>query len=434
MKKLFIILMLSFLPHFLYAQTDPVKIDSLFYKLYRSSKQAELVSNPDKYKGEVTIPSTVKYDGNIYNVTTIGYRAFKNCYSLTSVNIPNSVSIIRDSAFEGCTGLTSITIPNSVKTISIFAFTGCSSLISINMSNSVTAINSSVFEDCSSLTSITIPNSAKSIGSYAFSGCTNLTSITIPNSVESIGEWAFNLCNLTSITIPQSVRAIGSYAFAACGDLTSIKVESGNTRFDSRDNSNAIIKTSTNTLLYGCKNTTIPNSVTTIGVGSFGGCIGLTSITIPASVTSIDDNAFEYCNDLTDVYCLSETVPQTGFYVFNNVPTSSATLHVPALALEDYRSTSPWSSFGKIVAIVENDIATGIVGVSSMPVHVSNEGGEIIVDGLENNSEVKVYTTDGTLIRKSTTANNSVSITTPLKPGSIALVDLGHKVVKVVMK
>ena len=77
------------------------------------------------------------------------------------------------------------------------------------------------------------------------------------------------------------------------------------------------------------------------------------------SVTSIGDSAFSSCDRLTDVYCLAEELPETSYYAFNNSPIASATLHVPASALEDYRTTEPWSGFGTIVALTEDE-ADGI--------------------------------------------------------------------------
>ena len=232
-------------------------IDGIYYNLEASTSTATVTSNSsNKYTGDVIIPATVTSGGTPYNVTSVGYWAFGNCSGLTSITIPNSVTSIGNSAFYGCRGLTSITIPNSVTIIGNFAFSGCSGL-----------------------TSITIPNSVTSINIYAFSGCSGLTSITIPNSVTSIG--------------------IG--AFSGCSSLTSIQVETGNTTYDSRDNCNAIIETATNTLIAGCQNTTIPNSVTSIEDDAFFDCTNMTSITIPESVTSIGSNAFEGCSGLTSI-------------------------------------------------------------------------------------------------------------------------------------
>ncbi len=118
----------------------------------------------------------------------------------------------------------------------------------------------------------------------------------ITYSVTNISDQAFSECSaLTSIIIPHSVTSIGSWAFRYCSGLTSIIVENGNAHYDARNDCNAIIETSSNTLIAGCQNTIIPNSVTRIGSYAFWGCSGLTSITIPNSVTSIGYSAFSDC-------------------------------------------------------------------------------------------------------------------------------------------
>ena len=129
-----------------------------------------------------------------------------------------------------------------------------------------------------------------------------MTSIKIPNSVTKINERSFASCSgLTSIEIPNSVTSIYYNAFFDCSGLESIIVESGNSVYDSRDNCNAIVETATNSLLSGCKNTTIPNSVTDISYYAFRGCTGLTAVEIPNSVTSIGQYAFDGCSGLTSV-------------------------------------------------------------------------------------------------------------------------------------
>ena len=138
--------------------------------------------------------------------------------------------------------------------------------------------------------------SVTGIGRDAFRYCTGLTSITIPNSVTYIFDGAFFGCTgLTSITIPNSVTFTSNWVFSQCSGLESITVESGNFNYDSRKNCNAIIQTNKDILIAGCKNTVIPNSVTSIGNVAFEGCTGLTSVTIPNSVTRIGSSAFRNC-------------------------------------------------------------------------------------------------------------------------------------------
>ena len=152
------------------------------------------------------------------SVTSIGERAFCNCSSLTSVDIPSSVKSIGDVAFGCCSSLTSINIPSSVTEIGWEAFLGCSSLTSVNIPSSVTEIGWGAFEDCSSLTSVNIPSSVTSIGMYAFLGCSSLTSVNIPSSVTSIGGSAFSGCSgLRSIYVyAETPPSISANAFNGC--------------------------------------------------------------------------------------------------------------------------------------------------------------------------------------------------------------------------
>ena len=134
--------------------------------------------------------------------------------------------------------------------------------------------------------------------------------------VTSIEDIAFyGSTELTSIVVPNSVTEIGQEAFGNCPGLTSIVVESGNPRFDSRNNCNAIIETTDNELIAGCKNTIIPNSVTKIGNFAFGACVSLTSIVIPNSVTEIGHYAFYSCDSLTSID-IPNSVIEIGYGVF----------------------------------------------------------------------------------------------------------------------
>ena len=241
-----------------------------------SDTEVELVG-ADKGITNIDLNSAITDQGKSYSVTSIGFCAFHNCSSLTSITIPESVTSIGDFAFDGCSSLTSITIPNSV-----------------------TSIGWGTFHWCTGLTSVTIPNSITSIGDAAFRYCTGLTSITIPESVTSIGEAAFYgtaLYNEKS-NWKNSVLYISNCLIEAKDDISGAYIIKEGTRLIAND------------AFWDCKSLTsitIPNSVTAIGFGMFQGCSRLRSITIPNSVTSIGNWAFYECSSLKSVSVPSHT-------------------------------------------------------------------------------------------------------------------------------
>ena len=343
MKKLLTIITLAISAMTMMA--EEFKIGKLTFEITSSTEVS--LKSADQDITKVFLGETVNYQGKTYTLTEIGERAFYRCSSLTSITIPCSVEDIETMAFFNCKSLTSVTILSCRRRfrlgIRYGAFIGCSSLKSVIIPNNIKRyfnweafegsalyndpsnwengalyidnclikldkdfvgnctikentylIAEWAFRDCTSLTSVTIPNSIKIIGDGAFSGCKSLTSVTIPNSVTEIGSNAFEGCSaLASVTIPNSVTEIGNYIFKDCSSLTSIVVDIANEYYDSRGNCNAVIETSTNRLLFGCKNTTIPNSVTGIEWYAFEGHSSLTSINIPNSVTEIRGFAFK---------------------------------------------------------------------------------------------------------------------------------------------
>lgn len=339
------------------------------------------------------IPDTVK---------EIGDNAFRNVTGLTNIEIPKGVRKIGDFAFANCSGLTSIVIPEGVVTIVKRAFSGCRGLSSITLPESLVNIGYLAFGFCSSLPNITIPKSVTSFSINVFCGCNSLSKIAveqgnpvydsrndcnavietssnkliagcmntvIPDDVVSIGEYAFH--NLTDIKIPANVRSIASSSFSNCGSVTSITIDENNPVYDSRNDCNAIIETSSNKLMIGCMNTVvpsdvkviddyaftycyelssinIPDGVTTIGSSSFESCSGLTSLAIPSSVTSMGTYSFWGCYGLSSVTSyIIEPFP-IGDVTFYGIY-ESATLYVPYGTKSKYESTDGWSKFKTIV-------------------------------------------------------------------------------------
>ena len=335
----------------------PVEIGGICYNLVEGTKEAEVTANLYRlYRGDITIPESIEYEGITYSVTAIGEYAFYYCTGLKSVTIPNSVATIGESAFDGCENLSSVTIANGVTSIGVAAFQLCTSLTSLTIPNSVTAIAEGAFQGCSGLQSIVVDKGntvydsredcnaiIKTSDNELISGCTNST---IPNSITAIGSWAFFLCDgLTSINIPNSVTGIEQSAFWGCKNLVSINIP----------NSVTEIEEQTFALCEALTSVTIPNSVTTIGDQAFSGCIGLTSVTIGSKVKTIGSLAFTDCLNLLDVYCYAEEVPETQNEVFRSANIENVTLHVPAASISAYQAVEPWKNFKEIVALSEKE-------------------------------------------------------------------------------
>lgn len=313
-----------------------------------------MVASGDDVYGSLVIPATVIYPSTnaTYTIVGISNAAFRNCYGLLSVQIEAPIRSIGESAFYGCQSLTFVNIPNSVTeidkyafyecnsltgvldiptsvvTIGMAAFCGCRSLTSINLPESITSITDFVFSHCKNISTLNLPSSITSIGKFAFQYCEQLSSISLGESIISIEEGAFYNCSgLSSIMIPATVTNIGSIVFVGCSELSSIIVDSNNNMFDSRNNSNAIIKTASNTLLYGCRSTIVPDDITSIEDDAFNGHLKLTTISLPNSVENIGGEAFKNCVGLESI-TFSENLKAIGLYSFYGC-TSLQTVIIP---------------------------------------------------------------------------------------------------------
>ena len=513
MKKQILLFVVMLLPVVASAHDIEVKNAegvTIYYKYINDGTELEVTCRgnsyspySDKYKGNIVIPEEVTYMNRTRKVTSIDKEAFRDCIGLTSIVIPNSVKSIEEKAFKYCIGLTSVTIPNSVTNIDDFAFQDCTGFTSITIPNSVTSIGASAFagctgltsvtigsgvtsigemafvncydlisvkidasntkydsrddcnaiietasntfvygcktstipngvtsigkaafQSCYSLTSITIPNSVTSIGASAFYACTGLTSITIPNSVTSIGNEAFGALNLTSVTIPNSVTSIGDKAFVHCEKLTSVTI----------GNSVTSIGASAFYACAGLTSITIPNSVTSIGASAFLSCTGLTSVTIGSGVTSIGNRAFDL-DDIPTIISLIEN-PFTIIGKTSNTRTftlntfNNATLYVPTGTIEEYKATGGWKD---IVFIEEGDI-NGIANITAKALLIKNNGGQLIVEGTADGETISVYTVNGVQSGSAISQNGAATVNTTLQSGSVAIVKIGQKSVKVIMK
>jgi hypothetical protein len=305
--------------------TNPteVTVDDLNYRVNEDQVSVTVTGHVNGYdaQGPLNIPASVSYEGHDYTVTTIGNSAFLYCFYLTSLSIPNTVTTIEDGAFSYCSGFTGdLIIPNSVVTIGPSAFFTC----------------------------------------YAFDG-----DLVLGNSVTVIGDYAFDDCNGMHgvLNIPSNVTSIGIDAFRYC-TFSGITVDPANPVFDSRNNCNAIIRTTTNELVTGCVNTVIPNTVTSIGENAFCGLDGLTSIDIPNSVTSIGAGAFSFCFHLTGDLTIPNSVETIGAGAFFQCDGFDGTLTIGESVkyIGDY-------------AFRQCTHFTGAVSLATVPPELGNEPG-----------------------------------------------------------
>lgn len=393
--------------------TYPCYHDTIIYNSSGASTQiTTYYYGHDEPSGDLVIPSTITHNDTVYTITTISRNAFWKCTNITSLTLPNTLNSIIQGAFAGCTGITGeVVIPNSVTHLGADAFRSCTSLNSVVFSDALTKIGWAAFKGCSSLEHISpLPESLTRIYDEAFEGCSNLSgtivipsqitqidenvfaycnisSVVIPESVERIKRMAFASCPLDSIFIPSSVTSIsvtdgnGSGAFLGCTHLQSIIVDEANSVYDSRDNCNALIETATNTIILGCKNTIIPNTVNSIGNSAFAGCTELDAITIPNSVSHLGIGAFERCDSLstitlptsvsyisnyalacsglTSIICKSSTPPtaffEYGYYYSNSFGNEVSwvnreiPIHIPFGCTNAYQNAEGWNYFSNFI-------------------------------------------------------------------------------------
>ena len=281
---------------------------SLHFQVVEISEGAAL---NNKKINKVSIPATV---------TSIGNWAFSGCNNLVEVELSEGLQSIGNSAFGDC-GFEEINLPNSIKQIGEVAFSGCKSLKSITWPATITKIPRMAFLSCENLTSVSLPDNLEVIEHQAFGYC-GIKSIQLPQSLIEIEKNAFSYCeSLETVSIPKNVSSIGSYEnwyyldseeetfwettygnpFKGCSSLREIKVDEDNTYYDSRKNCNAIIETATNTIVSGCKNTSIPEDVPYLGGESFAGMKEMTKMVLPQTITRIAPSAFLHCEQLQSV-------------------------------------------------------------------------------------------------------------------------------------
>lgn len=404
MKKNLFILFTVLFP--IVTLADSVEINGIYYTFIEKAKIAEVVSNPNKYSGDIVIPDSIEYNGKFYTVKHIGEKAFYECKRLMSIKLPETITDIKDQAFGHCETIENFTIPNSVEQIGSSAFAYCRHLESIIIPDKVQTIPWGTFQYCENLSNVSMGDNVKQLGRYAFSNCKNLISIKISNQLQLIDVSAFEKCkSLKVIDIPETVTDIDG-AFNGCTSLERVNITdlksfckiyyhyTGDTPLyyahhlylNGEEIIDLVIPDGISTIGMlsfcggsGFKTVTIPNSVASIETNAFNGCSGIDSLIIPNSVSSIGDYAFygcsklsklvlgnkvsyigngsfANCEELSRVYCFPIAVPSIENNAFKDSYVEHATLYVQESIIGEYKSNPVWSTFGEILALSHGEI------------------------------------------------------------------------------
>ena len=345
----------------------------------------------------IILPSSIK---------TIGRNCLQGCTKLCEIILPSNLETIENQAFDDCKNIKSLFIPSKVNKIDHQPIHGCMNIESIEIAsdnqyyespqncnaiidkktktliagchktiipNDILNINNCAFSGINNLKNIILPKSLISIGNYAFEYCSSLQDISIPNGVKTIGIFAFLDCQeFTSLYIPSSVTSIGYAVTGTYSDkLRSIIVSEDNPNYDSRDNCNAIIATSSNKLIAGCETSIIPQTVTSIGNRAFLGRYGFKSIEIPGNIKTIEEYAYAACKNVETII-LHKGIVSIADYVFNSINSlkevysysnepisiqkstfggkeSNVTLYVPYGCKAAYEAADYWKEFKEII-------------------------------------------------------------------------------------
>jgi hypothetical protein len=370
---------------------ETVDYEGESYNVIEIEQSAFAHYNSDDYDlKSVTLPNSIKHLPHALfigrasltnvnlpkNLISISDSVFYDCKSLESITIPESVNMIEGSAFYNCRSLKSVfitnlkswcniyftrsfsnplsyahrlilndkeivdlVIPKEIKEVKDYTFDGCD-IETVTFHDAIERIGSRAFNNCKNLKSVELPLSIKTIGTYAFYGCINLCNINIPPLVDEISDYTFSNCSgLISINFSSNIKIIGMNAFEKCSSLnkidlpTNLQIIKGGAFYD----------------CSGFNYLTIPDKVERIESIAFWNCSEISTINIGKKVKYIEARSFGNCKEITDVYCYAINVPNTISNAFENSYIDIATLHVPTESISTYKTTEPWSSFGKIV-------------------------------------------------------------------------------------
>ncbi len=391
-------------------------------------------------------------------VETLGEYTFQNCDVLPKISIPQSVKTINDNVFNGCKGLKEVVIENREKELSLGystdsyysspLFADCP-LDSVYIGGNITYQTSSnygysPFYRNTTLRTVVITDKETEISANEFYGCTNLESFVIGDGVTTFGDWAFSGCSsLKSLVFGSKLQAIGKEAFSDCTSVISITSKAtipptcGTQALDDINKWSCTLTVPKGTLAtYQAADQWKEFLFASEGEG--GGDTPVTPEDKKCATPTISYNngKLTFNCDTDGAICQSIiTDPDINSYSSNEVQLG-VTYTITVYATKDGYKNSETATATLCWIDVEpkkEGITDGVANVPARAVMIQNTGSMLTIQGAEEGTPVSVYGINGTQEGTATINNGSATINN-LQPGSIAIVKIGQKSVKVVMK
>ncbi len=327
------------------------------------------------------------------NVTTIEERTFENCTGLTEITIPDNVTSIEKRAFEDCTGLTNIRISNNIVSIAEYTFSGCSSLTTITIPerSQLTSIGERAFLDSSSLTAITIPEGVTEIGYGAFYNCSALEKIYLLCATPPTVNDSFTNTHFLNTTVYVPVGALETYQAA------DVWKNFWDIREEGKENPNVEVKK--------CATPTISYE---------GGKLNITSET----------EGVEFVTEITNSDITKHYTSMIELAVTYNVSTYAK--------LSGYENSDV--TYATLCWIESDDAGSDLTQIKSTPVLIKSNEGSISISGVKANTEITVYDINGNKVSAAVADGNEVVINTSLSKNDTAIIHIGDKVIKIIMR
>lgn len=279
-------------------------IEKISYDAFCFSSLQELsLPNLECIEGDLILNNNIILE--IRNLETLSedtlINAGKNIFKLI---LPKNLTYIENDSFNGWTNLQEISLDNEYyKTIDGVLYTA----------DYETIIRYPIAHN---LEKYEIHSSTKKINENCFNNCINLKELIISDNVTNVGAYSLNnLISLSKLTIGKSVEELDYKLFQGTYNIDDLIVVDNNYYYDSRNNCNAIVETLTNKVIYGTKNTIIPDSIEVIGQYAFYNNTNLKNIVIPQNVVTIEKYAFWMCSSLENVY-LENGVESIMYFAF----------------------------------------------------------------------------------------------------------------------